>query len=207
MISKRFGGEIYDRTVRLQAELQPSEPSEMTVHVVLKSQSSFDVTVMTSNGKWTYDSVAASLLNDGKTLSSVLNGAQRKTVIVSQFPPSTASSSSTAERLHVFYGGHKHSILLPAPKWLQMKGEAASGAAAAGKGYIRAPMPSLVVDVKVKPEDRVVKGQAIIILESMKTETVLRAESTGVVKGVGCKKGEMVDEGRELIEVQYDSQE
>jgi len=65
-------------------------------------------------------------------------------------------------------------------------------------------MPSLVVEVKVKLGDRVEKGQAVVVLESMKTETVLRAVSSGTVKAVGCKNGEMVEEGRELVDIEED---
>lgn len=62
-------------------------------------------------------------------------------------------------------------------------------------------MPSVVVDVKVKVGEKVTKGQAIVILESMKTETVLRTERAGRVVSVACKKGEMVSEGKELVEI------
>ena len=75
---------------------------------------------------------------------------------------------------------------------------------AAGKGVLKAPMPSLVVDVPVAVGDRVEKGQAIVVLESMKTETVLRSDIAGVVKLVGCKKGEMVQEGTELVTIEED---
>ena len=65
-------------------------------------------------------------------------------------------------------------------------------------------MPSLVVEVKVDIGDKVEIGQAIVILESMKTETVLRAGGAGMVKSVGCTKGEMVEEGKELVEIELD---
>ena len=74
----------------------------------------------------------------------------------------------------------------------------------AGKGALKAPMPSLVVEVKVNVGDKVEKGQAVVVLESMKTETVLRAEVDGVIKVIGCKNGEMVEEGRELVSVEAD---
>ena len=77
----------------------------------------------------------------------------------------------------------------------------------AGKGALKAPMPSLVVEVKVSVGDRVEKGQAVVVLESMKTETVLRAEVDGVIKAVGCKNGEMVEEGRELVSIEADGEE
>jgi 3-methylcrotonyl-CoA carboxylase alpha subunit len=68
-------------------------------------------------------------------------------------------------------------------------------------------MPSLVVEVKVSVGDRVEKGQPVVVLESMKTETVLRAEVSGIVNAVGCVKGEMVVEGRELVDIKDDVEE
>ena len=75
----------------------------------------------------------------------------------------------------------------------------------AAKGALKAPMPSLIVEVRVKVGDRVEEGQAVVVLESMKTETVLRANVAGVVKAIGCKGGEMVEEGRELVDIEADA--
>ena len=107
------------------------------------------------------------------------------------------------ERLHVFVDGQKSTLVLPAPKWLLSLGGEVLGA---GRGALKAPMPSLVVEVKVSVGDRIEKGQAVVVLESMKTETVLRAEVDGVVKAVGCKNGEMVEEGRELANIEPDGE-
>ena len=65
-------------------------------------------------------------------------------------------------------------------------------------------MPSLIVELRVDVGDRVEKGQGIVVLESMKTETVLRAHTAGVVKSVGCIAGEQVEEGRELVEIEFE---
>ena len=65
-------------------------------------------------------------------------------------------------------------------------------------------MPSLVVEVRVKVGDKVKKGDGVVVLESMKTEMVLRAESDGIVKAVGCQKGEMVEEGRDLVNIEIE---
>ena len=73
---------------------------------------------------------------------------------------------------------------------------------AQAKGALKAPMPSLVVEVKVSVGERVAQGQSVVVLESMKTETVLRAEVDGVVRAVGCVKGEMVKEGQELVDIE-----
>ncbi|KAH9911861.1 uncharacterized protein B0H18DRAFT_1057553 [Fomitopsis serialis] len=68
-------------------------------------------------------------------------------------------------------------------------------------------MPSVVVEVRVAPGERVRAGQAVVVLESMKTETVLRAAVGGVVRAVGCAKGEMVEEGRVVVEIAEDEGE
>jgi 3-methylcrotonyl-CoA carboxylase alpha subunit len=47
----------------------------------------------------------------------------------------------------------------------------------------------------------------VVVLESMKTETVLRADVDGKVTAVGCDKGEMVAEGRELATIEVEGQE
>jgi 3-methylcrotonyl-CoA carboxylase alpha subunit len=67
-------------------------------------------------------------------------------------------------------------------------------------------MPSLVVEVRVAVGERVKKGQAVVVLESMKTETVLRAPGDGVVKAIGCVKDEMVEEGRVLVDIEENSE-
>lgn len=50
-------------------------------------------------------------------------------------------------------------------------------------------MPSVIVEVKVKVGDKVEVGQAVMALESMKTEMLLRADVAGIVQVVGCTKG------------------
>ena len=92
-------------------------------------------------------------------------------------------------------------MVVPSPNWLLSLGGEVLNAA---KGALRAPMPSLVVEVRVKVGDCVEEGQAVVVLESMKTETVLRANVSGVVKAIGCKNGEMVEEGRDLVDIVED---
>jgi biotin carboxyl carrier protein len=74
----------------------------------------------------------------------------------------------------------------------------------AGGGHhasLTAPMPSTVRKVNVKPGDTVRRGDVLIVLEAMKMELPVRADTDGVVGAVRCREGEMVQPGQELVEV------
>ncbi|KAG6849016.1 hypothetical protein H0H93_011961, partial [Arthromyces matolae] len=197
--SRRFGGDKYERIISLQSDSTTNKP--FTVHLVSIAPGRFNVTVNTSAGSTTFPSVPA-CLSSSTSLSSTINAQSLNTTIVSQRPPPNVPASAslnTMERLHVFSGGHKTTLVVSTPNWLiSLGGDVLS----ATKGALKAPMPSLVVDVRVKVGDKVEAGQAVVVLESMKTETVLRANAAGVVKAIGCKNGEMVEEGRELVDIE-----
>jgi biotin carboxyl carrier protein len=65
---------------------------------------------------------------------------------------------------------------------------------------LRAPMPGLIVDLKVKEGESVNPGDPLIILEAMKMENVIKSAGEGVVKSVKVKKGDSVEKGQVLIE-------
>jgi biotin carboxyl carrier protein len=74
-------------------------------------------------------------------------------------------------------------------------------AVASGKvNSIKAPMPGLVIDVKIKEGDVVKAGDPLLILEAMKMENIIKAPGEGVVKSVKAKKGESVEKNQVLIE-------
>lgn len=203
--SRRFGGDAYERNITLQSDAGNDAPS--TVHVRSIGPDRFDITVHSSSGMTTlFPSTPAQLVNE-TTLSTTLNSEYTHTTVISQAPPPhlpASKSHSTMERLHIFSDGHKTSLVLPSPEWLLSLG---GDLLKAGAGALKAPMPSLVVDVKVNIGDRVEIGQAVVVLESMKTETVLRSDISGIVKAVECKKGEMVAEGKELVDIEADEVE
>jgi len=179
---------------------------QVIVNVANTTPGRFDVIVNTSKATTKFSNVPAKL-SSPTTISTQLDANYSQTTIISQSPPAAlpaSSSPNTMERLHVFSDGHKTTLVLPSPNWLLSLG---GDLLKVTKGALKAPMPSLVVDVRVKLGDRVEKGQAIVVLESMKTETVLRADTAGVVKAIGCKNGEMVEEGLELVEIEGDEVE
>jgi pyruvate carboxylase subunit B len=79
---------------------------------------------------------------------------------------------------------------------------AGASATRTGPAPIRAPMPGLIVRVTVEPGDVVQAGQGLVVMEAMKMENELRAESGGVVRAVHAVVGRAVEKGSVLIELE-----
>lgn len=65
---------------------------------------------------------------------------------------------------------------------------------------IKAPMPGLIIDLRVKEGDTVSAGDPLFILEAMKMENIITATGEGIVKAVHIKKGDSVEKNQVLIE-------
>jgi 3-methylcrotonyl-CoA carboxylase alpha subunit len=74
-------------------------------------------------------------------------------------------------------------------------------AAGAGEGTVRAPMPGVILDVRVNNGDSVQRGHALIVMEAMKMEHTLTANHAGVVSGLGVRAGDRVRDGDVLLSV------
>lgn len=71
----------------------------------------------------------------------------------------------------------------------------------AGKvNNIKAPMPGLIINLKVAEGDTVKAGDQLLILEAMKMENILKSPGDGVVKKIKVKKGDSVEKNQILIE-------
>ncbi len=75
-----------------------------------------------------------------------------------------------------------------------------SGGASGKINNIKAPMPGLIIDLKIKAGDKVNAGDPLLILEAMKMENILKSPGEGTVKNVKVKKGDSVEKGQVLIE-------
>ncbi|KXK24015.1 MAG: biotin/lipoyl attachment domain-containing protein [Bacteroidetes bacterium OLB12] len=65
---------------------------------------------------------------------------------------------------------------------------------------VKAPMPGLIVDLKIQVGDSVKPGDALLILEAMKMENILKSPGEGIVKTLKVKKGDSVEKGQVLVE-------
>ncbi|MDX5423318.1 MAG: acetyl-CoA carboxylase biotin carboxyl carrier protein subunit [Hymenobacteraceae bacterium] len=64
---------------------------------------------------------------------------------------------------------------------------------------VKAPMPGLILDIKVQPGQEVKKGDPILILEAMKMENILKSPGDGTVKEVKVQVRQNVEKNQVLI--------
>jgi 3-methylcrotonyl-CoA carboxylase alpha subunit len=77
----------------------------------------------------------------------------------------------------------------------------ADALAAAADGTVRAPMPGVILAVRVAQGERVARGQALIVMEAMKMEHTLSAGAAGIVTELRARAGERVRDGEALLKV------
>ena len=77
-----------------------------------------------------------------------------------------------------------------------------AGAGPAGPAPLKAPMPGLIVRIHVAVGDEVQAGQGLVVMEAMKMENELRAQTAGKVKNILVKPGTAVEKGTLLIELE-----
>jgi biotin carboxyl carrier protein len=65
---------------------------------------------------------------------------------------------------------------------------------------LKAPMPGLILEIKVKEGQAIKEGDQLIVLEAMKMENVIKSSGEGIIKKVLVKKGESVEKNHVLIE-------
>ena len=64
---------------------------------------------------------------------------------------------------------------------------------------IKSTMAGTIFTVNVAIEEEVVAGQVVIVLESMKMEIPIEAESAGKVIAINAQVGDFVNEGDVLV--------
>jgi len=77
--------------------------------------------------------------------------------------------------------------------------QAASGAGGASSDTVTANMPGTVVSVSCKQGDRVKKGDALLVIESMKLQTTVAAPRDGVIETCHVEAGGTFDKDVTLV--------
>lgn len=146
----------------------------------------FDVTV----GETTYPNVTSTFSKSSNILTS--------------FYPHTRLSTTfirDADHLTLFQHGRQFRLALAMPEWTKK----ALGVKDV-KNSVLAPMPCKVLRVEVAEGDTVKKDQPLVVIESMKMETVIRSPVEGRVRRVVHGKGDLCKAGTALVEFEEEGE-
>ncbi|GAB2282338.1 hypothetical protein Dimus_016883 [Dionaea muscipula] len=116
-------------------------------------------------------------------------------------------SKGPVEHLHIWHGLQHHHFRQKVGLELSGKDEIQDKrnhmeTAVHSPGTVVAPMAGLVVKVLAEDGAKVETGQPVIVLEAMKMEHVVKAPSSGFIRGLQATPGQQVSDGGILFNVQ-----
>lgn len=147
-----FTNSFQSRTIEFLEKTGKAE-HKVTVTVAQRAKDTYDITV----GEFTYNSVTAHL------------SPTERSKVIGFYPHMRAETTVVRKEdtLVIFQGGKEYKLALPRPIWWE---KALGGIEV--KNSVVAPMPCKVLRVEVKVGKRVKKDEALVVIESMKMETV-----------------------------------
>lgn len=114
------------------------------------------------------------------------------------------TSGGRSYLVHAAAGGGRGALHVDG-RTLEYRAERGAGprprGAAAGAEGLSAPLPGVVAQVLVREGDPVTPGQALVIVEAMKMEHMIRAPRAGVVRALRVRPGEQVEGGAVVAEI------
>jgi len=116
------------------------------------------------------------------------------------YPAEVTRIDRETKTVDMIVRGKRYSIHLRDDVDLLMEKMGMTAAAGSKINSIKAPMPGLIIDLRVIDGDEVKPGDPLLILEAMKMENIIKSPGAGKVKKVKIKKGDSVEKGQVLIE-------
>nr|OQO17143.1 hypothetical protein B0A51_14929 [Rachicladosporium sp. CCFEE 5018] len=166
----------------------PAPPTK-TLYVLQTAPGIFSVTFPGS--PQTFENLTTTFSPSTRTLTTYFPHTRLSSTLIAT-PPSATSASTIA----LFTRGTSYTLALSPPPFLPKllnSGPVASNS-------VKAPMPCKILRVMVKEGEEVKKGQALVVIESMKMETTIRSPGDAVVGRVKVREGEMCKAGTAVVE-------
>lgn len=107
------------------------------------------------------------------------------------------SIEGDAAHVAVTIAGHLYDVHLEDER--ERAARAAERASARHGGVVSSVMPGVVVEILVRPDEAVRKGQPLLILSAMKMQNEITAPSAGVVADIHVTPGQAVSTGARLV--------
>jgi biotin carboxyl carrier protein len=105
-------------------------------------------------------------------------------------------------RYRMWLDGHRYDAEALDSRARAIRDMQASVAKPSGPAPLRAPMPGLIVQLRVKVGDTVAAGAGLVVMEAMKMENELRTVAAGKVRAVHVSVGAAVEKGALLVELE-----
>ncbi len=93
----------------------------------------------------------------------------------------------------------EHHLVRVRPGWTGGSGAAPEQEGAVSEVTIESPMVGVIVQVAVKPREKVDKGDLLVVVEAMKMQNEIRAPRAGTVKTVRVTAGQKVTGRQPLL--------
>ena len=173
---------------------EPAPGTSPTIYEVEVQQSApASYHVRTQGESWVVSSTFDPL---SKTLTTYFPHTRHTSRVVLSDPSSSEPGTPAKVLIHLFTPQGSFRLQSTTPAWIAK----ALGTTEKANSLL-SPMPCKILRVEVKPGDVVKKDQMLLVIESMKMETVIRSPGEGlVVKRIVHGEGEVVGSGVELVE-------
>lgn len=136
------------------------------------------------------------------TIDSIVGRIAKVEVNGIPFEVEMQGSSLVEEDLPTQVADEAAATAAPAPAPAPAAAAPAAPAAGPGAGApVKAPLPGVVAKILVSVGQAVKKGETVLVLEAMKMENNITAETDGKVTGICVAAGDSVMEGTTLVTI------
>lgn len=104
-------------------------------------------------------------------------------------------------RYEILFNDIGHTFTVETPISLQRRKLLGTGRGKSGTVIVQAPMPGKIIDVLVRENAAVTKGEALMVLEAMKMQNEIQSVVSGTVTRIGVKAGQNVMKDDILAEI------
>lgn len=183
-------------TFRVRDDTSAEEGEAVQVSVTQVANALFNVAVLRSGDETpqVFENIVSELdLSSSSATKTALTTffplTRIETTLVRDCDPATDE-----EKLTLFQLGNKTELQFVSPDWFE-KALGLKEAAAS----VAAPMPCKILRNEVTEGQEVQKGAPLVVIESMKMETVIRSPQNGIIKKLAHKEGDICKAGTVLV--------
>jgi biotin carboxyl carrier protein len=109
---------------------------------------------------------------------------------------------SRQNRYEILFNDVSYTFTVETPFSMRRKAFLRTSVKGSSTEYVKAPMPGKIIDVPVRENAAVTRGEAVVILEAMKMQNEIQATAAGTVKRIFVKADMNVMKDDVLVEIE-----